>query len=210
MATVAQIAANRQNSLKSTGPVTSQGKLKVSQNAVQHGLTAKESIIYLENQDEFMQYRDSLLNELRPDGAMESVLAERIVSLSWRLKRAGFIQNKTIDALNQRYNCDNFGNLLPRAQDHQQDGQMQAQQELALGNLVIKDCLNARVIERLLIYERRLEHSLYRTILEFQRHKILVRESETEESKQLLPGLPDIQNDRIKNTVDSRQKTVVI
>jgi hypothetical protein len=189
MATVAQIAANRQNSLKSTGPITSQGKLKVSQNAVQHGLTAKESIIYLENQDEFMRYRDSLLNELRPDGAMESVLAERIVSLSWRLKRAGFIQNKTIDALNQRYNCDNFGNLLPRIQDSQQDGQMQAQQELALGNLVIKDCLNARVIERLLIYERRLEHSLYRTILEFQRHKNLASENVTEESRQLLPGL---------------------
>jgi hypothetical protein len=194
MATEAQIVANRQNSLKSTGPITNEGKLKVSQNAVQHGLTAKQSIIYLENQDEFIQYRDSLLNDLKPDGAMESILAERIVSLSWRLKRAGFIHNKTIDALNQRYNRDSYGNLLPILQGHQQDGQMQVQQELALGNLVIKDCLNARVIEHLVIYEQRLEHSLYRTILEFQKHKILARESVPEESRQLLPGLPEIQN----------------
>ena len=41
--------------------------------------------------------------------------------------------------------------------------------DLALGRMAIKDFANARVLERLLMYERRIEHSLYKTILEFQR-----------------------------------------
>jgi len=40
---------------------------------------------------------------------------------------------------------------------------------LALGRAVVKDLSNARVIERLLMYERRIEHSLFKTILELQR-----------------------------------------
>ncbi len=41
MATPAQIAANRRNAAKSTGPKTSRGKVTSSQNAQKHGLTAK-------------------------------------------------------------------------------------------------------------------------------------------------------------------------
>jgi hypothetical protein len=43
---------------------------------------------------------------------------------------------------------------------------------LALGRLAVKDFSDARVLDRLLMYERRLEHSLYRTILELQRLNI--------------------------------------
>ena len=41
--------------------------------------------------------------------------------------------------------------------------------ELALGRLAVKDFANARVLDRLLMYERRIENSLYKTLLEFQR-----------------------------------------
>jgi len=44
MSTTAQIKANRQNSKKSTGPQTAEGKNVVSQNAVKHGIFA-ESVI---------------------------------------------------------------------------------------------------------------------------------------------------------------------
>jgi len=43
---------------------------------------------------------------------------------------------------------------------------------LTLGRLAIKDFSNARVLERLLMYERRIENSLYKTILELQRLNI--------------------------------------
>jgi hypothetical protein len=39
--------------------------------------------------------------------------------------------------------------------------------------LAIKDFSNARVLDRLLMYERRMEHSLYKTISELQRLKLI-------------------------------------
>ncbi len=45
--------------------------------------------------------------------------------------------------------------------------------DLALGRLAIKDFSNARVLERLLMYERRIEHSLYKTVLELQRLQLM-------------------------------------
>jgi len=44
---------------------------------------------------------------------------------------------------------------------------------LALGRLAIKDFSNARVLDRLLMYERRIEHSLYKTLLELQRLRLM-------------------------------------
>jgi hypothetical protein len=45
--------------------------------------------------------------------------------------------------------------------------------DLILGRIAIKDFSNARVLDRLLMYERRIEHSLFKTILELQRLHLL-------------------------------------
>jgi len=185
MATEAQILANRRNSQKSTGPRSWQGKITISQNAIKHGLTVRQDIISSESQADFELYRDQMLSELDPASPMESMLAERIISLSWRLKRAGRMQNQAIDAMN----ADGKSNPLARfaqsiflkGTDRPQDGvsvsavrHPQAEDgELALGRLAIKDFSNARVLERLLMYERRIEHSLYKTVLELQRLHIM-------------------------------------
>ncbi len=197
MSTKAQILANRRNAQKSTGPRTSEGKAAVSHNAVKHGLSARQAIISSESQAEFDLYRDRMLSELAPATPMESMLAERIVTLSWRLKRAGRIQNQTIDALN----ADNTSGPLAKLtqslffknQDQSQAGPSTSAAHLALGRLAIKDFSNARVLDRLLMYERRIEHSLYKTILELQRlHLIRKLERHTsadeENEYQLLLG----------------------
>ena len=44
-----------------------------------------------------------------------------------------------------------------------------ADDTLGLGRMAVKDFAHARVLERLLMYERRIEHSLYKTLLEIQR-----------------------------------------
>mgnify|MGYP006910716063 CR=1 FL=1 len=49
---------------KSTGPRTSEGKAAVSQNAVKHGLLARQDIISSESQAGFDLYRDQILAEL--------------------------------------------------------------------------------------------------------------------------------------------------
>ncbi len=177
MATEAQIRANQRNAQKSTGPRTSEGKAAVSQNAVQHGLSARQTIISSESQADFDLYRERMLSELAPASPMESMLAERIVTLSWRLKRAGRIQNQTIDALNADKTFDPLAklkqSLLFKNHDQSQAGPSTSADNLTLGRMAIKDFANARVLDRLLMYERRLEHSLYKTLLEFQRLSLI-------------------------------------
>jgi len=86
MSTDAQILANRLNAQKSTGPRTIEGKAAVSQNAVRHGLSAERDVIASESQADFDLFHNQLLDELSPLSPMESILAERIVTLSWRLE----------------------------------------------------------------------------------------------------------------------------
>ena len=177
MATEAQILANRRNVQKSTGPRTPEGKAIVSQNAVKHGLSARLDVISSESQADFDLYCDRMLAELAPVGPMESMLAERIVSLSWRLKRAGRIQNQTINALDADKTSSPLAkltqSLFPKAQNQSPPDPSACDGDLALGRMAIKDFSNARVLDRLLMYERRIEHSLYRTILELQRLRLI-------------------------------------
>ena len=172
MATEAQIMANRRNSQKSTGPRTSEGKSVVSQNAVTHGLSARKTVISSERQEDFDLHRDRILAELAPDSPVQTILAERIVSHSWRLKRIADIQNQTIDELNKKHNTRSSADkLLQSVNSSLVDPAPNP--DLALGRMAIKDFSSARVLDRLLMYERRLEHSLHRTILEFQRLRLI-------------------------------------
>jgi len=177
MSTEVQILANRRNAQKSTGPRTSEGKSAVSQNAVKHGLLVRQDVISSESQADFDLYREQMLDELAPVSPMESMLAERIVSLSWRLKRVCRIQNQAIDALNADETCSPLAKLTKslffKNQDQSQAGPSTSANHLALGRLAIKDFAKARVLERLLMYERRIEHSLYKTILELQRLNLI-------------------------------------
>jgi hypothetical protein len=173
MATDAQILANRQNAQKSTGPRTPDGKAVASQNSLKHGLLTRQDVISTESQVDFDLYRNQLIDELAPATPMESILAERIVSLSWRLKRIICIQNQTIDALNTPSPLDPIKklsqSLLYKGLNLSQPAPQESPTELVLGRLAVKDFSDARVLDRLLMYERRIENSLYKTILELQR-----------------------------------------
>jgi hypothetical protein len=92
MATQLQNEANRRNSLKSTGPKTPEGKAIASRNAVTHGLFARMPVISGENEAEFQAYTEHWLGDLKPVGATEEFLAERIIGIAWRLRRVGQIE----------------------------------------------------------------------------------------------------------------------
>jgi hypothetical protein len=70
------------------GPKTEAGKAAVRLNAVSHGLLSKALLLPGEDVFELTALRESYLNELNPQGEMESLLVERIVTSAWRLKRA--------------------------------------------------------------------------------------------------------------------------
>jgi hypothetical protein len=166
MASEAQILANRRNAEKSTGPRTEEGKVASSQNAVKHGLLAARNVISSEDPDEFDCHRQLMLAQLDPAGPIERVLAERIVSLSWRLKRVERMQNEALDCL--------MGEDVARSEGEAGElGSFVQADDLTLGRAAVKDFGNERVLERLMVYERRIEHSLYRTMNELHRMKLL-------------------------------------
>ncbi|MHC4749857.1 MAG: hypothetical protein ACYTFW_08275 [Planctomycetota bacterium] len=172
-----QINANQQNSQKSTGPRTAEGKATVSQNAVKHGLFGSEAVIKGENEADFDLFSKEMLAEFAPVGFMESMLAGRVVSLWWRLKRLERIQNQAIDVMMERDGPSpltfQLRSQLPKfLQDVQVDMRGSAP-ELILGRAAIKDCANYKVLGRLSMYERRIENSMFKTMRELERLRLM-------------------------------------
>ena len=86
-----QLAANRRNARKSTGPRTPEGKASSRWNALKHGVLAKAVIPApleaYESREEFDALLRSLCQELGPASALEEMLVERIATSYWRLAR---------------------------------------------------------------------------------------------------------------------------
>jgi hypothetical protein len=174
MTTDAQINANRENAQKSTGPVTAEGKAVVSQNALKHGLFAVQDVLTTENQAEFDLLREQMLAQLAPGGAVESMLAHRAVSLSWRLKRAETMQNQAIEEMVEshvRWQRLNLGRRTPKEPRYEPE-------YLALGRVAKQDWCGSKLIERLFEYERRIEKSLYKTMAELRAMQLMRRTAE--------------------------------
>jgi hypothetical protein len=79
--------ANRLNATRSTGPRTLAGKEKSSKNATKHGLLS-HALLPDEDAEDFDPFRDGYFQFYEPQGTVEEDIVERIVSYSWRLKRA--------------------------------------------------------------------------------------------------------------------------
>jgi hypothetical protein len=92
MATPAQILANRQNAERSTGPVTAEGKARVSQNATKLGLFSVANFVRPEERDIFNQFESGYLSELSPETPLEQTLAREIIHAAWRLRRCADLE----------------------------------------------------------------------------------------------------------------------
>ena len=145
-----QIEANRRNAQKSTGPRSPEGKSIVAQNATTHGFTANTPIIPGEDPTAYGVFKSQLIKELNPQGPTEIMLVERIIDLSWRLKRSGRLH---IDAYRV----------------FSEDTQSTTDSNTDCGHIAVRDFAGDKVFERLLIHERRIENSLFKTITELQR-----------------------------------------
>lgn len=92
MASRRQIAANRRNAQKSTGPRTSAGKLRSRRNAFKHGLTAETVIAVFENAKDYEAFERAIVSQHRARSPTELHLIVRLASLLWRLRRATAIE----------------------------------------------------------------------------------------------------------------------
>jgi len=89
--TAKQLAANRRNAQKSTGPRTPEGIARSRWNALQHGLLSRAvippSLEPYESRADFESLLAALREEFAPASAIEELLIERIATGYWRLAR---------------------------------------------------------------------------------------------------------------------------
>lgn len=99
MTTERQLAANRANALRSTGPSTEAGKAIAKMNAMSHGLRAESPVVCGEDLDDWNAFREGVLADLAPVGTLEADLAERVAVLSWRLRRVVAFETGATEAV---------------------------------------------------------------------------------------------------------------
>jgi hypothetical protein len=107
VATDKQIAANRLNAQKSTGPKTPEGRAAVRLNGVTHGLTAETIVLKGESESDFTGLLNSLEAEHDPATPTEQALVIQLAMATWRLRRlyraeAGFYTFKLKDTVDNR------------------------------------------------------------------------------------------------------------
>src|ERR671932_252556 len=80
----ARLRANRLNARKSTGPKTTEGKHKASQNARKHGLCSTSALLPGEDQATYLLFEDELREELQPRTALQQHLFADIARHLWK------------------------------------------------------------------------------------------------------------------------------
>ena len=107
MASPAQMAANRANAQKSTGPRTAAGKQRSSMSALKHGLAAKTLVLPHEDNTAYEEVRASLYSQYEPATPQECMLVDQLASAWWRTLRVRQIETDMLDlqirTLNNQY-----------------------------------------------------------------------------------------------------------
>ena len=94
MATDKQITANRQNAAKSTGPQSQSGKSRASRNALKHGLSAEQVVMFDEDPAVFEALRSDLFAHFQPTDPVADHLVEQVAACIWRLRRVPEIETR--------------------------------------------------------------------------------------------------------------------
>ena len=82
----AQLAANRENAQRSTGPKTPEGKAAIHMNALKTGLTGRTVWIEEEDAPRYRKLAADFNQDLQPVGPQETALVQSVVDLHWRLE----------------------------------------------------------------------------------------------------------------------------
>lgn len=87
MTSAVQFEANQRNAQLSTGPRSLRGKSVSRLNALKHGLTAQQVVLFDETTDDFETFVVEIVATLKPRNPVEALLAERVALCAWRLRR---------------------------------------------------------------------------------------------------------------------------
>jgi hypothetical protein len=87
MASEKQLTANQANAQKSTGPTSSEGKAKVSHNALKTGLTGRTVLLPSDDVAIYQAHVERILQQFTPEGDDEKRLVQSLADILWRLDR---------------------------------------------------------------------------------------------------------------------------
>jgi hypothetical protein len=95
-AAIHRAAANKANAQKSTGPRTEAGKQRSKLNALRHGLTGQTIVLPTEDHAAYQPHSQSLLDDCRPKGAIETQIVQSLIDTSWRINRATAVETNLL------------------------------------------------------------------------------------------------------------------
>jgi hypothetical protein len=132
MASQKQIAANRCNAQKSTGPKTEPGKEIVSRNAVTHGLLATKAAVLPGEEEAFAHFEAAMIEDLGPDSFFEHLQVNTLIQAAWRKLRLNHIEvGVLIDAILKEREKRRAASLTEGSGDPPLDEQHQVAVEIA-------------------------------------------------------------------------------
>jgi len=87
MASLNQLAANHANAQLSTGPTSSEGKAKISHNALKTGLTGRTVLLPTEDVAAYQAHIERIFQQFAPESDEEKRLTQSLADTLWRLDR---------------------------------------------------------------------------------------------------------------------------
>jgi hypothetical protein len=95
------------SSITRGGPATQEGKEVVRWNATRHSIRSPAPVVPgVERKEDWEEHRDGVLESLSPEGHLETMLAERVALLSWRLHRVIRYETEAIALYQERAEDD--------------------------------------------------------------------------------------------------------
>ena len=82
-----QLAANRRNARRSTGPQTEAGRRAASLNALKHGLAARATLLPGGDPAAYKALLDGFIEEFNPQTASDLIQVRKLADCEWRLRR---------------------------------------------------------------------------------------------------------------------------
>ncbi|HEV8574183.1 MAG TPA: hypothetical protein VGR43_05685, partial [Dehalococcoidia bacterium] len=68
-------------------------------NATKHGILSVSPVIpFFEDEDDWAAFRDSIFEDLKPEGGMQHAMVDRIAALQWRIMRVLRYEREVITA----------------------------------------------------------------------------------------------------------------
>jgi hypothetical protein len=164
---------NRQNAAHSRGPISPEGKRRVSLNALRHGLTGQTVVLPSEDLAAYQNHCAEFHTELKPEGLIESKCVQTIADTYWRLDRIRAMENSL------------FGLAVSQEAETSPDPDPLIDCALAQAKSLER---HSDLLTRLSLYEHRLNRTLEKTkaeLKQLQQERAKSRETAFKEAAEI-------------------------